>query len=191
MRLWSVIGFFLMLVACSSPYGGSITVRGRSIMSSNRTIAELNALANEKKASRADRARAVFSLFANYIRPGDSAVEIRRVLVDTRWLQESTVEGVYDIAGWVPADFTADDTVFSIHLLHVGTDKERSPWFIYFRLSGRHSYERERDGLRFFQSDTTLPGNPKIIEFALCFPEGGRVERFTMKGVHVYMPGEY
>jgi hypothetical protein len=156
----------------------------------------LNAVANDRAKSQAERSRAVFTLFAHHIRPGFSAKEIRRVFVDPRWLDDSILNEVVAVGGWLPVEWTADNTVFVVYLFPTEREKPWSPWVIYFSLSGRLPNRQARsqdDALGFLRGDTGLYGNPRLEEFALSFPEDpqtkqARVERFGPRGIHVSYP---
>ena len=172
----------------------SVSWNDHTILPGGESIASLNALASNQESNRADRARAIFTLFAHHIRPGFSAGEVHRILTDTNWMSEINLYGVYALGGWVPVEMTFEDTVFCLDLFPAEMDKQWSPWAIYFRLSGTTPEgpgRRKEEALAFLHGDTTVQGNPKLLEFALCFPEQpetrrGRIERFSRLGMYVY-----
>ena len=186
----SAVVFF----GCTSHRSESISWNGRSILPRGESVASLNIIANDFGRSRADRARAIFTLFAYHMQPGFSAVQVHGVLTDTNWMGDVNLYGVYALGGWVPVEMTFEDTVFCLHLFPVDADKHWSPWVIYFRLSGTTPEGPGRpaeEALAFLHGDTTLRGNPKLVEFALCYPGNQpsvtrRCERFSSKGIHVY-----
>jgi hypothetical protein len=178
-----------LLVGCAHDRGQSISWNGHTILPNDQSIGYLNDVAGNPTGSRDERAKAVFSLFAHYIRPGFAAGEVRRVLTDTNWMGDVNLYGVSALGGWVPLESSLDDTKFCLHLFPVEQDKRWSPWVIYFRLSGHP--RSDVDALAFLHGANTIEGDPKLLEFALCFPsasEGhmGRIERFGRGGIHVY-----
>jgi hypothetical protein len=190
----------VLLTALIVPVGCCTTVdradehpsywQDKSILVSDRTIPELNALASDPGAGQADRARAVLSLFAQYDRPGCTSGEFARVLNNTNWLRDCRLQKLYGGAGWLPIDVTFGDTVFLLALFPSPSDKGASPWWIYFRLSGKL---QESDAEAFLRGDDQAETPTRMIEFALCFPNStspshlpGRIERFSSRGIHVY-----
>ena len=187
---------FMILVLCCAigcAHAGpeALSWDGRTTLDTNAAMPALNALANNPTTNRAERARAVFTLFANYIKSGQTAEDVHRVLTDTTWLESAHVDGVYMLAGWIPVEIGSGGTVFCVHLF--ADKKGLSDWVIYFRISGSSDW-REEDASAFLRGKS-LVGNPKLIEFALCFPHlaspghlPGRIERFGKQGIHVYDP---
>lgn len=169
---------------------------GRTILPDGQSIAALNILANDEKSTQEVRAKAVFTLFAHHIRPGFSAAQVRAVLTDTNWVSETNLYGVYSLKGKVPVDWTFDNTVFCMHLFPEEMEKRWSPWVIYISLPNSMSegpMRSQEEALAFLRGDTSLPGDPKLLEFALCFPDldhGGRdidrIERYAPQGLMVY-----
>lgn len=144
-------------------------------------IERLNEGANAPSLSREDRAKSIFALFANHIKVGDGPAEVHRVLIRTDWMKEAVIGGLGGLGGWIPIDLDNDDTVYRIQLF-----PDKSGWsacVIYFRLSGGRE---EEDGRELLLGSTTLRGNPKLMEFALCGPDNGS-KRFTAKGVMKYV----
>jgi hypothetical protein len=150
-------------------------------LKSSATIPALNVLANNDTTDRAERARAVFTLFANYVKPGDAPAKVHGILTDARWLEHANLYGVYALDGWIPVETSFEDTVFCLHLF--ADEKGWSNWVIYFRLTGSPHWQKE-DALAFLRGKS-VSGSPKIVEFALCFP-GRRIERFSARGIYVY-----
>jgi hypothetical protein len=157
------------------------------------SIAVLNARGNDAHLNRTERARAIFMLFANYIYPGQSATEIHRVMTDTRWLKEAHVQGIYDLFGFVPIEMSHCSTAFSISLF--ADNKGQGGWAIYFSLSndnttnGCNGPRSASEAIAFLNGDTTLTGRPRLLEFALCSPNGQtgveNIERFSRPRVPV------
>jgi hypothetical protein len=148
--------------------------------------ADLNRAANDVSVSREKRAEAIFSLFANHVKPPQGAAAVARVLKGEKWLNEAKLRGVYLLGGVIPVEWTSEDTVFCLLLF---PDKEGwSDWVVYFRLSGG-SGRTEDEAHAFLRGDKDLKGTPKLVEFALCFPEGKnqsrRIERFAEQGISV------
>jgi hypothetical protein len=188
-RDFTIISIALLLCLVRVAHCVGESWDGHTVLTSAESIAALNTIANNLGNHRAERARAVFKLFANYIKPGQTAAEVHKVLTDTAWLQDTNLHGVYDIAGWVPVELTTEDTVFGLKLFSEATDSNLGPWMIWFRLTGHDRTEKE--ACAFLRGDMTLVGKPQIVEFALCFPSerplhSGRTERFGRRGIHVY-----
>ena len=179
-----------------SPSRESLSWTGRTVLPSGQSVSFLNVLANDSSSSREERARAIFTLFAHHIRPGSSAAEVHAVLTSTNWMASANLYAVTALGGWVPVEYTLEDSVFCMDASPADMDKQWSPWIICLRLSGikpsgRNQEELIREALAFLSGDTRLHGNPKLVEFALCFPgqpEVGRrhIERFCRRGTHVY-----
>src|SRR5215218_7021741 len=193
----------IVFAGCAHHPGESLSWNDHTVLPKGESITSLNTLANNPASNRADRARAIFTLFAHHIRPGSSAADVRRVLADTNWMAAVNLYGVYALAGWIPVEIGSEDTVFCLHLFPVEMDGSWSPWVIYFRLSGKPPEgpgRRKEEALAFLHGDTTLRGNPKLVEFALCYPDTRdtthgiraddpgrhRIERFSRRGIHVY-----
>jgi hypothetical protein len=81
-----------------------------TILTNAADIATLNTLATNPTANRDERAKAVFMLFAQHIRPCATPVEVHKVLNNTNWFGESTLHGVYVLGGWVPVDISMNNT---------------------------------------------------------------------------------
>jgi hypothetical protein len=193
----------IALVGCAHHRSESLSSSGHTILPKGESVTALNAFANNSASNRADRARAIFKLFAHHIRPGASAAEVHSVLADTNWMGDVNLYRVYVPPDFLPVEMTSEDTVFCLHLFPlVEMDKLSSPWFIYFRLSGlprEGSGRNPEEAMAFLRGDTTLYGRPRLIEFALCYPSDpaasypsaqamltARIERFSRRGIRVY-----
>ncbi len=181
--------FFIIALLCGCTMTPSPVRQSSGGLPSGENVAVLNARANSSTNNQAERASAVFTLFAHHIRLGSSAADVHQALTDTAWLQESHLYGVRILGGWIPVEMTFEDTVFCIHLFPDDSAKEWSPWVIYFRLSGQL---RDEDALAFLKGESVV-GNPKLMELALCFPHSlkprnlpGRIERYSTNGIHIY-----
>jgi len=164
----------------------------RSIEFPEDTIPALNQAANEPTNSQEDRARAIFTLFGRYVQPGCSPAEFHRIVSDVRWLDGSELYRVGAYAGWMPLGGLLHGTVFELYPFKVGTDKRGSYWHIYFRLSGDNL--QQEDAVSFLRGTLASDNTVKMEEFALCLPHSifhpdrsiGRIEKFSLRGVHVY-----
>ena len=179
-------------------------------LKTDATIAALNAQANNAATNETERSKAIFALFANYIKPGQTAAEVHRVLTDTAWVKGAQLFRMGDLAGSTFIEMTTEDSVFCLGLFPhkkkwsdwpsasaapQGVMAETAPethWWLYLRLSG--SQLQNEDALAFLRGEP-VAGNPKIIEFALCLPHptspgrlAGRIERFSKYGIHAYDP---
>jgi hypothetical protein len=164
---------------------------GVSRLKSAATLAELHQIADDATVEREKRAEAIFSLFANHVKLPQGAAALSEIVKCKNWLNDTNLYGVYMVAGMIPVELTFEDTVFCLHLFPV--KKDWSDWVIYFRLSGGSG--RTADEARaFLRGAAELKGDPKLLEFALCFPDEGalsrigRIERFTEKGIAVFQP---
>jgi hypothetical protein len=163
----------------------------RSIEYHEDTIPTLNETANRTSNTQEDRARAIFTLFGRYLQPGCSSSEFHRVLTDGGWLQDSRLYQIGAYSGWIPIDDPFEDSVFYVYPFPAGGDKRASQWHIYFRLTGR---QQKEDASSFLRGTASAESATRMAEFALCFPHSiyhpdrtiGRIERFSIRGVHVY-----
>ncbi len=151
----------------------------------------LNARANDVSLAARYRALAVFQLFATYVRPGQSAAEVHKVLQHANWLRTARVSSLGFGTGWSPVEFTPADSPFGMALF---PDKDgQSDWRISLVLSGHPPPGSPplEEPLKFFEGDPTLRGDATLKEFALCFVGGipfysARIERFSPAGLEVY-----
>jgi hypothetical protein len=150
-------------------------------------IQSLNESANDPSRSRTERAKAIFALFANHIKVGDCPAEVHKALIRTDWMSDSRLEDVGAIGGWVPLELDNDDPRY--RLLLFPNKKGKSEWRIYFRISGPRDEDYIgrledyiKDGREFLMGRTTLPGNPRLMEFALCGPGDFEITRYTANG---------
>ncbi len=144
--------------------------------------------ANNRNAFQEKRARAIFSLFAHHIKPGQTTDQLPQAMSKADWLQDSILRPLGGMGGWVPVGLGFADSVFYIYVLPIETKEIWSPWVIYFRFEGKTDLE---DAKRFLRRD---PADRKIrlLEYALCFAQTKgdrgtrRTERYSKKGMHVY-----
>jgi hypothetical protein len=185
-----------ILAGCAGQQAKRLSWGDHTILAPGSGVANLNAAANNTANSQAERARAVFTLFAHHVRPGFSAKETAGALLDPRWLGESDLSEIVAVGGWLPVEWTANNTAFRVYLFPTQTEKPWSAWVIYFTLSGRlpdHQARSKDDALAFLRGEAGLYGDPRLEEFALCFPadprtKQARVERFGPRGIHVSYP---
>jgi hypothetical protein len=159
-------------------------------MSGGESVATLNAVANDPAKNQEDRARAIFVLFARFVRPGCSSAEIHRVLTNVSWLRDADVYAVRYFAGWGPIMGSLDDTIFEVRPFPGAFDLRPSQWCVAFSLSGDL---REGDAMAFLKGDPSVASPIRMREFALCYPASlapgrsmGRFEVFSTRGIHVY-----
>jgi hypothetical protein len=104
---------------------------------------------------------------------------VHQALGEANWLKDAHLQAVHRLCGWIPVDFTFEDTVFCVYLF-----PDRTGWsdrVIYFRLSGGADW-KEEDARAFLNGAKCLRGNPTLVEFALCAPDG-EIRRFGNGGV--------
>jgi hypothetical protein len=163
---------------------------GVSQLRADIPVERLRAIAEDKSAERRTRAKAVFSLFANYLWPPKDSSNVGAVLGTAPWLTESRLDPIQGVGGLVPLETIFDGTAFVLRLF---SDKNGwSDWVIYLRLSGADA-QSAVDGKSFLSGSATKPRSSMLMEFALCFPPQGkglerRVERFTAKGISTFSP---
>jgi hypothetical protein len=152
---------------------------------SKASAADLRKVADDRRADRAARAAAVFSLFANHLRPPRGAAAAGEVLGDAKWLDDAKFHRVLVVAGLVPVEFPGKGPVYCLYVFPM--EDGWSDWVIYLRLSG----DWKEDDLRaFLRGGKGLKGEPELVEFALCYPDrpgdlDGWVERFDLSGLRV------
>jgi hypothetical protein len=193
MRLLTCLATILLsltIFGCAHQPPTSPGQKAGTVLPPNDDIAALNARANDSNNSQEDRARAIFTLFAYHVHLGASATDIRRVFPNPAWVQQTHLYSGDLLTGWIPLDITPDESVFAIHLFPTGTDERWSPWIVYVRLTGR--FLQYEDAVAFLRGERGS-WNPKLAEFALCYPNSseprkfpGRIETFSREGVRVY-----
>jgi RNA polymerase sigma factor (sigma-70 family) len=158
----------------------------RFLMERHETPPEkLRQLADDTTADRKKRVEAVFSLFANHLRPPKDAAAVHEILGEANWLKDAKLYAIHALGGQIPLEWRQGDSVFVLHLF---ADRDgHSDQVIYFELSGGTGRTAE-EGLAFLRGGKGLKGDPKLVEFTLCFGDG-RFERFSDKGTLV-APGE-
>lgn len=189
LQVFIFVAALVLLVAWGSWHG---YWRGRSVVPNWESLSILNARANSPSLNHADRARAIFTLFAYHVRSGFSAADMRAVLTNTSWLKAADVSSIGDLAGWIPIDLKSDRTVFGLNLFSTEHYTNEGVWSICFSLSGPS--RSSSDGLSFLRGKTTVSDNPTILEFALISPPnqlrgfpGRRIEAYPeYYDIHVY-----
>jgi len=152
----------------------------------NDAAAGLRRTANDKAAPREKRAEAIFALFAEHLKPPQDAAAVGKVLAGDAWLKDINLYGVYVLGGWIPVAMTFEDTVFCLHLFPDA--KGHSDWVIYFRLSGGSGRTAD-EALQFLRGTKGLKGDPKLVEFALCFPDADGthlIQQFSASGTTMF-----
>src|SRR5262249_5255891 len=154
----------VLLSACGQPTGVS-SVPQPPADAGEPPGEQLNRVAADPQAKRADRAAAVFALFKQHIKPGDSLRQVRHVLGSAAWVGEARLYYFLVLGGWIPVDMNFEDRTYSLHLF---ADKEgHSEWVIYFQLAGGSDGCKWReDGLAFLQGKAGTRGESHLKEFA-------------------------
>jgi len=177
MRVYIAVALMVMLLwtpGCAHKPTDANYWKRHSVLPKGESVAILDARANDQSKSQAERARAVFTLLARHIKVGASANKVHRIFVNTAWLQECRYDCIRILNGWMPIVWPEGTTAYELALFPLQKDSEWGQWHIYFSLSGDL---KDEDGLSFLRGEQ-LPGNPKLYEFALCFPDG-RIERYS------------
>ncbi len=113
---------------------------GVSRLKGNTPSADLRKVADNDSFAREKRAEAIFSLFVNHLKLSQGAAKVGETLKAEKWLNDSSLERLSVLIGWLPVKMTFEDTVFCLRLF---PDKKGwSDWVIYFRLSGRSNRRR-------------------------------------------------
>ncbi|HJZ90907.1 MAG TPA: hypothetical protein VKE40_08545, partial [Gemmataceae bacterium] len=153
--------------------------------------ADLRNAADDPKVDRADRAAAVFALFANHLKPPCGSATAGAALGDAGWLASANLYEVRTVMGMIPVEFGGGATVFCLHVLPIKDGW--SDWVIYLRLSG--DGRTTDDARKFLRGGLAFERKPELLEFALCYPSRkgpgtGRIERFGPKGMTVMLSGD-
>jgi hypothetical protein len=160
---------------------------GESCLLSEATPAMITEMANNTSLPLTERAKAVFTLFANHVRPGMTSTQVAAVLPNPRWLDESTIAGVYNLSGWVPVEFNMKDTVYFLNLFPALQEEGKAPWSICFRLSGGPT-QPESIAQQFIRGELASY-EPQLLEFALCYAQDrghSRYEVFSLYGTKLF-----
>ncbi len=173
MRKWMLAtGLFAILV-----YVGNQYTRAKPSDQSPFTATvelpeeKLNRVANDSTVNRAERAAAVFALFQQFIKPGDSLRQVRSVLRNTAWVGEAHLSYFLMLSGWIPVDMNFKDRTYCLQLF--ADNQGNSEWVIYFQLAGDSEFNKwDEDGIAFLCGKVGSKGESRIKEFALCYPKG-------------------
>lgn len=175
-----------LIASASKRDGDQTTLQIDSLSASKATAAELRNSVQDPVAERSARASAVFALFANQLKLPCGAPKAQEALGSSSWLTAVKFFRIDGVAGFLPVNLSADSTTFCMHVCPM--ENGWSDWLIYLVLSGH----RSEDDLRaFFRGEMQLENNPKLMEFALCYPngydtfKGRRIEHFEPKGMQV------
>jgi hypothetical protein len=98
---------------CAARQTNSLSWSNHSRATSFESLAVLRSVASDPTAAQTDRAQAVYQLFATYIRPGQSAAEVRAVLSDAAWLREAKLYRSGYGSGFRPVE---GDSIFDLIL---------------------------------------------------------------------------
>ena len=131
-------------------------------------------LAGDSKQDRRSRCMAIFSVFADHVRPGCTSGEIARLLGPAPWMEEADVSGFGGGAGGWPILPGFDETMFIVRLFP-NDEAWGDVWGIYVILSRPESPDdpccpdvEPREFLRGAVTDSSI----QIREFMLCHPAG-------------------
>jgi len=165
---------------------------GSSLLQTKVPAAELRKIAANRSLSKEERGKAIASLFANYLRPPQNAQNVGAILGDAPWLAESRLESVHFFTGIWLIDIQAKGTIFVLDFPSDLTGGRR--YHIDFRLSGQDTWLTSDDARAFLTGHGKPPAAPLVLaEFSVSFPTNDntqipRVERFSEKGIAVYLP---
>jgi uncharacterized protein len=136
-------------------------------------IAALNELANDRTAPPRQRVEAVLALFVKYVRVGNGANELRRVLRDTAWLDDAKLEHINPqiMEGWIPIGLTSADRTYCVRFFPENREVRQAD--LWFRLSGRTAAGKEVErGLQFLRGVEEPDCATRIMDFSLSYPSG-------------------
>jgi hypothetical protein len=144
------------------------------------TRESLIALASDGSQPAEARSEAVLRLFAQYVKPGASATEVRQALGAAQWITEAKVYAFEVQSGdGHPLWIRDSGTLFSLDLF---APLGRSDWAMYVRFSGRdHSVTEVKC---FFDPRCEPAPEMRLTEFALRWGNVGRWEVFDAAGRH-------
>ena len=172
-----LIMLFCGITGCAYFGIGNSEWRRHSILPNDRSIEELNAIANNPTNSQNERAIAVFKLFAHHIPPGSNAKDVHRVLTNATWLNtnDAPINESNIIGGYIPVEVNGHDSLFVMYLFPEKGKHVWSPWVIYMRLSGKAG----------------LSGAPRSAEVAYAFLDRRHdsVWKLHTTGIRVMFPG--
>jgi hypothetical protein len=180
MHKWMLTAVFLAVLVCVCVrYTGATAAVPHPSTAVELPGERFIRVANDPTAKSSDRAAAVFSLFKEYVKPGDGLRQVRRVLRDPAWVGEAKLCYFALLGGWIPVDMNGEDRTYSLHLF---ADSEgHSEWLIYYQLAGKSDWGQwQEDGFAFLRGKAGSKGESWIKEFALCYPDG-RIEVFKQK----------
>jgi hypothetical protein len=90
-------------------------------------------IANDPNYSTRHRTRAVFALFRRHGQWSGEMLSLARCIAPAKWLDESSIERVPYVFGYLPVEVTSGESVYSISVLHSSK--------IYIRLRGEVNQE--------------------------------------------------
>jgi hypothetical protein len=218
MKLFLLLPFFALFIGCVATKPGRVEGRSSctsSLLKTNLSVNQLNAIISDGKKSKFERGQAVCTLFANYIKPGMDSKTVQKVLRKAKWLNESEVSAQYALAGWIPLNWEPDEDA---GIIAPFSDGERRSWVLWIGLTQtgfvrketipqneridrgfpvyRELGTAELDLIAFLTGRWKIKGQPSIKEFAISYPEGFLAEgssydeQFTEKSLIKYENGQ-
>jgi len=145
-------------------------------------------MADDPALSRHERGKALFELFASYVKPGFTSEQMRATLPDTRWLEACSLVRIGAVGGAIDVEWSSGD----IFCLRLCPDNEGwSDWVIDFSLTDARGFSARADEALAFLQGTLTNKQVRLAEFNLFYPIGPPIqqgnislsERFTAKGV--------
>jgi hypothetical protein len=204
--LWFSFGMFFMsgfLLGCRTnsdlrTFDREFYWRDKSLFTVASTPQEVCKYANDSTRDRSMRCRAVFQLFASFVKPGFTSQQMRSAIPDNKWLSECSVSPcgaagggslpIYNPIGYTP------------FLLRPFPDKTGwSDWCICFNLRNALGQgDRTPEEALAFLAGTHTDKRLKLMEFAFYYPICGAsdnpatevdiIERFQGQRVGLKVP---
>ena len=135
-----------------------------SRLKTSKDSSDLSNIADNMKYEPHERAKAISSIFANYIKPGQTISDMRKVIRSDKWLAAAKITESREDEINLFLRQEKDTLIISIALLP--DDAGWSPWNIYLNISGKKNID-DFTAMEYLIDNSKKDDVIKIINFAI------------------------
>lgn len=106
-----------------------------------------SAIANDGRYNPDHRRRAVYELISRHLKRGMTLAELAVLLDNPTWLRDEDVSLVTVVGGRLPVRWSAEDTIFILHIFPDLSDRHYDHWAAYIKIAGQFALETIVDAL--------------------------------------------